>query len=109
MFNIAQLVARCDFLLLKQATLLPPATAGHKSTASYCRQQVACLDGALVSYHIILCILAIGRRIHGSRDGVYKNKANDLEWTKKIFKHNVYRIKKFRISRVNVNMWGSTE
>jgi len=79
MFNIAQLVARCDFLLLKQATLLPPATAGHKSTASYCRQQVACLDGALVSYHIILCILAIGRRIHGSRDGVYKNKANDLE------------------------------
>ena len=47
MFNIAQLVARCDFLLLKQATCCVDKLLILSRHATSCRQQVACLDGAL--------------------------------------------------------------
>jgi len=47
MFNIAQLVARCDFLLLKQATCCVDKLLILSRHATCCRQQVACLDGAL--------------------------------------------------------------
>ena len=47
MFNIVQLVARCDFLLLKQATCCVDKLLILSRHATCCRQQVACLDGLL--------------------------------------------------------------